>query len=107
MLTTNPNQKPNHYKHLLFKRLARIYPLLVRIIAFFPNKAYTLLPLSFFTRKRVDNTPRPFLRVFRFFPNHFLYFSPNTLRLIKMWWLAFLVSFLLTLQKILTTGVKS
>jgi len=107
MLTTNPNQKPNHYNPLFFKRLNRFYPLLVRIIAYFPNKAYSLLLHSFPGEKKVENTLRPFLRFFRYFPNHFLYFSPNTLRLIKMWWLAFLVSFLLTLQKILTTGVKS
>ena len=103
MLTTNPNQKPNHYNPLLFKRLTRFYPLLVRIIAFFPNKAYTLLPLSFFTRKRVENTPRAFLRIFRFIPNQSLRLSPKTLLLLEMCWLAFLVSILLGLQIILTT----
>ena len=103
MLTTNPNQKPNHYNPLLFKRLTRFYPLLVRIIAFFPNKAYTLLPLSFFTRKRVENTPRAFLRIFRFIPNQSLRLSPKTLLLLEMCWLAFLVSILLSLQIILTT----
>ena len=107
MLTTNPNHKPNHRNPLLFKWLARFCPMLVRIIAFFANKAYTRLPHSLFQKKRVETAPWPFLRFFRYFPNQFLIFSPNTLRLVKMWWLAFLVSILLTLQKILTTGGES
>ena len=104
MLTTNPNQKPNHRNLLFFRRLARLCHLLVRIIAYFPYKAQTLLPHSFFAKKRADHTPQPISRFYRFIPNRLLYLSPNALRLIKMWWLAFLVSILLTLQKILTTG---
>jgi hypothetical protein len=104
MLTSNPNQKPNHRNPLFSKRLGRVFPLLVRIIAYFPYKARATLPHSFFVKKRVGNTPRPILRFYRFIPNRFLNLNPNTLRLLKMWWLAFLVSFLLTLQKILTTG---
>jgi hypothetical protein len=104
MLTSNPNQNPNHLNPLFFKRLCQIYPLLVRITAYFPDKARALPPHSFFKKKRAENTPRPILRFYRFIPNRLIYLSPNALRLIKMWWLAFLVSILLTLQKILTTG---
>jgi len=104
MLTSNPNQKPNHRNLLFSKRLGRVCPLLVRIIAYFPDKARAPLPHSFSAKKRVGNTPWPSFRFCRFIPNRFLNLNPNTLRLLKMWWLAFLVSFLLTLQKILTTG---
>ena len=104
MLTTNPNQKPNHHNLLFFRRLSRLCRLLVRIIAYFLYKARTLLLHSIFKKKRVETTPRLFFRFYRIIPNRLINLSPNTLRLIKMWWLAFLVSFLLALQKILTTG---
>ena len=107
MLTNNPNQKPNHRNPLSSKRLGRICPLLVRIIAYFRYKAYPLLPHSLFKTKRVETDPRLFFRFYRIIPNHLVNLSPNTLRLLRMWWLAFLVSILLTLQKILTTGTET
>jgi len=107
MLTNNPNQKPNHRNPLSSKRLGRICPLLVRIIAYFPYKARTLLLHSIFKKKRVEPDPWFFSRFYRIIPNHLVNLSPNTLRLLRMWWLAFLVSILLTLQKILTTGTET
>ena len=104
MLTSNRNQKPNHRNHLIFNRLSRFHPLLVRIIAYFPDKARALLPHSLFKNNRVETDPRLFLQLYRIIPNRLINLSPNTLRFLKMWWLAFLVSILLTLQKILTTG---
>jgi hypothetical protein len=107
MLTSNPNRKPNHHNPLFFRTLRLFRPLVVRFAAFFSNNAPAPLFPPPSEKKSVEKALRPFSRIYRNNPHQRLYISPNTLRLIVMWWLAFLVSYLAALQIILTTGTKA
>ena len=107
MLTSNPNQKPNHRNTLFSRALRLFHPLLVRFVVFFSDNAPATLSTHYSMKKGVEKTPRTLLRIYRNNPHGRLYISPNTLRIIVMWLLAFLVSFLAALQIILTTGTKA
>jgi len=107
MLTNNPNRNPNHRKTLFSRALRLFHPLVVRFSAFFSENAPAPLSTPHTMKKVVEKTLRTLLRIYRNNPHGRLYISPNTLRIIEMWWLAFLVSFLTALQIILTTGTKA
>ena len=107
MLTNNPNRKPNHRNTLVSRALRLFHPLLVSFSAFFSNNAPSPLSSPQSMKKVAGKTPWALLRIYRKNPHGRLYISLNTLRLIAMWLLAFLVSFLTALQIILTTRMKA
>ena len=107
MLTANPNQIPNQRNILFFSALRLFLPPLVRFAAFFSNNAPAPLFALRSAKKREERPPRPFPRIYRNNPHHRPYISSNTLRMIVMWWLAFLVSYLAAIHIILTTGTKA
>jgi len=107
MLTSNPNREPNHRNPLFFRTLRLFRPLVVRFAAFFSNNAPARLSPPHSAKKGLEKVSWPFSRIYRNNPHQRLHISSNTLRLIVMWWLAFLVSYLAAIQIILTTGAKA
>jgi len=107
MLTSNPNRKPNQRNPLFFRTLRSFRPLPVRFAAFFFNNAPAPLSSPYYAKKGLEKVSWPFSRIYRNNPHQRLYISSNSLRLIVMWWLAFLVSYLAAIQIILTTGTKA
>ena len=107
MLTSNPNRNHNHRNTLFSRELRLFHPLVVRFSAFFSKNAPASLSPPHSMKKVEEKTLRTLLRIYRKNPHRCHYISPNTLRLIAMWLLAFLVSFLTALQIILTTGMKA
>ncbi len=103
MITRNPNQKDNHHNTLNISLLRRIYPLLVSFLSFFRQKAQRPSPHHISRKYGVGKSARGLLRIYRNNLNHRLNLSPNALRMLEMWWLAFLVSIFLHAEKILTT----
>ena len=107
MLTGKPNQIPNQPNMLSFNALRLFRVPLVRFAAFFSDNAPALLFSLRSTKKRLERSPRPFPRLYRNNPHHRFYISSNTLRMIVMWWLVLLVSYLSVIHIILTTGTKA
>lgn len=107
MLTANPNQIPNQRNILFFSALRLFRAPLVRFAAFFSDNAPAMLSALRSAKKRMQSPPRPFSRIYRNNPHHRPYISSNTLRMIAMWWLAFLVSYLAAIHIILTTWTKA
>ena len=107
MITRNHNQEDNHRNRLKFSHLRRIHPLLVSFLSFFRQKARGRLPHHICLKYGVEKAARGLLRIYRNNPNHRLKLSSNTLRMLEMWWLAFLVSIFLNAEKILTITTGS
>lgn len=107
MLTNETNRNPNRRKAGIFSALRRLRPRPVRFSAFFSQPAPAPLPAPPSRKQEAARGRGPFSRLFRLEPHRRLRLIRNTLRLLVLWWLAFLVGYLAALLIFLTTGSRA